>query len=117
MTALQQLKAEFDGEADSFLIQLRVDLHWNRQAFARLVDTMQRYLETERDPEHLPRWVAEGFWFLDHFVRDWTSHPNFPRHFGEDYYEAALERLHDLAYWLFVGESPYESRTLEVFEA
>jgi hypothetical protein len=66
-----------------------------RAAFSRLVAAMER-------------WIAEGFWYYQGFVRDWTSHPNFPRPYGESYYEVAYKRLSDLAYWMFMGESPYE---------
>lgn len=99
------------------MLQLRGDLHWDHDAFLRLIACMQAYLESDRDVENLPRWVAEGFWFLDHFVRQWTSHTDFPRTSTHEYYEAAHQRLHDLAWWLFMGSSPQQSGTLETFDA
>jgi hypothetical protein len=55
----------------------------------------------------LDRWMAEGFWYVPSFVRDWTTHPNFPRIHNAEYYQKAYQRLDDLAYWFFFGESPY----------
>ena len=56
----------------------------------------------------IERWIALGFWYLEQFVPDWTNHPNFPRPYEEQYYLAACERLRDLAFWFFWGQSPYE---------
>lgn len=109
------LKEEFEAADGSFLLELRCNLNWNRAAFARVVGAMQAYLESRQASETLDRWIAEGFWYLDHFVEAWSSHPSFARPHGEDYYRAAYERLHDLAYWLFVGESPYEGGGLPPF--
>lgn len=44
------------------------------------------------------------FWYVDWFVREWSQHERFPQEHSPSY-----ERLHDLAYFLFFGESPYES--------
>ena len=52
--------------------------------------------------------TVEGFWFVSWFVKDWTGHPNFPRPQPEMYYKNAIDRLNDLAYWFFMGESPYQ---------
>jgi len=54
----------------------------------------------------MPRWIAEGFWYLDTLTRGWVSHPSFPRVHSDEYYAAAFARLRDLSYWLFVGERP-----------
>lgn len=117
MTPIERLRHEFEAEEGTFLLQLRCDMHWDRDAFRRLVDAMQGYLESQRDDEHLPRWIAEGFWFLGHFVKEWSSHPRFSRPLAQGYYEAGYRRLHDLGWWLFMGASPYESGTLEAFDA
>lgn len=109
------LKGEFDAEDGSFLIQLRCDLEWSKDDFQRLVNAMQKYLERHPATESIERWIASGFWYLDHFAKDWTSHPDFPRRHEQDYYERAYERLHELADWLFTGESPYKSGTLDPF--
>ncbi|WP_090436669.1 hypothetical protein [Duganella sp. CF458] len=106
------LKEELQGEDGSFLIELRCNLKWNKKAFIRLIRAMQDYIERRPKSESLERWVAEGFWFLDHFVKEWSSHASFSRPYERQYYEDAYERLHDLAYWLFVGESPYEDGSL-----
>jgi hypothetical protein len=59
----------------------------------------------ERD--QLPRWLVDGFSFASLFVRSWTGHPSFRRPESEEYYEACLQRLDDLASWFFSGRSPY----------
>jgi hypothetical protein len=103
---IQVLRHEFDAEDGSFLIQLRCDLEWDKTAFARLVHAMHSYVSRTSDEPKVERWIANGFWYLDMFVRDWTQHPNFPRVYPAEYYESAYRRLRRLAYWLFVGESP-----------
>lgn len=101
-------KTEFDAEPGSFLLRLRTELEWDQAAFTRLVETMHAYVSATKYGDTLERWIAEGFWYLSHFVRDWSQNPDFTRPFPAEYYEAAYERLHDLAYWLFHDERPYE---------
>jgi len=69
---------------------------------------MHTFVSQRATEEPIPRWIAEGFWYLGWFVRDWSEHPNFPRQHDHTYYAHAYERLHDLASWLFIGQSPYE---------
>jgi hypothetical protein len=104
---IRVLRQEFDAEDGSFLIQLRCDLVWDKTAFSRLVDVMHSYVSQTCDEPRVERWIANGFWYLETFVRDWTQHPSFPRVYAAEYYESAYQRLHDLAYWLFDGKSPY----------
>jgi hypothetical protein len=104
------LKNEFDAGEGSFLIKLRPNLEWDKDAFNRLATAMKLYAESKSNEPKLERWVAEGFWFVPRFVREWTTHPNFPKVHAADYYERAFTRLDDLAYWYFMGQSPYESR-------
>ena len=61
--------------------------------------------------ESVELWIANGFWYCDTWVSAWTSHPNFPRP-EESEYENAIELLRDLAYFLFMSESPYTNDTL-----
>ncbi len=104
------LRAEFDAEDGSFLIKLRVNLDWDKNAFNRLTGEMYQYVR-ERDPgAPIPRWIAEGFWYVESWVREWSSHEAFARPHGDPYYEAAYERLHALAYWLFTGSSMHEGK-------
>jgi hypothetical protein len=70
---------------------------------------MERCVVAYDGREEIERWVANGFWYLDTFVPEWSSHPDFPRPHGDDYYQAAYRRLGDLAYWFFFGESPYQA--------
>ena len=104
---LKLLRHEFEAGDGSFLIQLRSDLIWEKASFNRLIAVMQSCCEAFSRSDTLERWMAEGFWYVPWFVRDWTTHPNFPRIHQPEYYEKAYERLDDLAYWFFFGESPY----------
>jgi hypothetical protein len=108
---LEDLRREFEAEDGSFLLQLRVELMWDPAAFGRMTALMLDVVKSREREAPIPRWLAEGFWLLDWFVKDWSTHPNFPRPLAEGYYRRAYERLHDLAYWLFIGESPYENGT------
>jgi hypothetical protein len=116
------LAHEFSAGEGSFLLQLRVQLIWDKVAFTRLIESMLAccwaYDAHERrtagvghsaDTALLPRWLAEGFWYVGWFVRDWTTHPAWAERTApeQDYYDAAYERLGDLAYWFFSGDSPY----------
>ncbi|MEV5750057.1 hypothetical protein AB0L00_19730 [Actinoallomurus sp. NPDC052308] len=107
MDDIALLRREFDAEEGSFLLQVRCDLHWDREAFSRLEQAMRRVCAQQEDRGQLDRWLVEGYWYLADFVPSFTGHPNFPRPEPPDYYEAALERLHDLQNWFVSGCSPY----------
>ena len=51
--------------------------------------------------------MAEGFYYVPRFVRDWTTHPNFPRLQPQQYHDDCLRRLDDLADWFFHGWHMY----------
>jgi hypothetical protein len=103
------LRNEFDASEGTFMIKLRPNLEWDKAAFNRLTAAMKLCAESKSSDAKLERWVAEGFWFVPRFVREWTTHANFPKVHTADYYEKALTQLDDLAYWYFRGQSPYES--------
>ena len=105
------LRSEFEASDGSFLIQLRSDLHWDKESFTRLITAMQQCCQKHSKSETLERWMANGFWYVPSFVREWTTHPNFPRVHSAEYYQKAYQRLDDLAYWFFFGESPYLNGT------
>jgi hypothetical protein len=105
---LQILRDEFDAEEGSFLIQMRSELRWDKVAFTRLTEAMECCCQAIGEKEMVDRWVAGGFWYLSFTVRDWTTHDQFPQEHGADYYAQAYQRLDDLAFWFFVGESPYQ---------
>ncbi|MBG0831365.1 hypothetical protein HS041_26825 [Planomonospora sp. ID67723] len=109
MDDLEPLRREFDAEDGSFLLQLRSDLHWDRQAFSRLEKTMRRVCAQQETEDRLDRWLVEGYWYMADFVPDWTGHPDFPRPEPTEYYEAALERLRDIQNWFVTGRSPYHA--------
>jgi hypothetical protein len=77
--ALVVLRQEFEAGTGSFLLGLRPGLVWDRGAFTRLERAMRVVCERTQDDETLERWMAEGFYYVPRFVRDWTTHPNFPR--------------------------------------
>ena len=104
---LSVLRNEFEAGEDSFLIKLRPDLEWDKEAFSRLISAMQTYCEQRRKSEMVECRLAQGFWFIPGFVRDWSSHQDFPRVHSQEYYDKAYRRLDDLAWWFFMGESPY----------
>lgn len=41
-------------------------------------------------------------------TQEWSTHESFPRRHDDDYYEAAYQRLRDLAFWLFTGSPGHE---------
>ena len=112
-TAEKILKSEFDGEDGSFLLIARCELRWDKVAFRHMTNAMYDVAIKFKDKTKIDQWVANGFWFCDTWVREWTSHPDFPKP-GKEYYEDSIELLHDLAYLLFVGDSPYEDDTLKM---
>jgi hypothetical protein len=67
---LELLRQEFRAEDGSFLLQLRVDLHWDRQAFSRLEQAMRRVCAQQEPRQQLDRWLVEGYWYLSDFVPD-----------------------------------------------
>ena len=83
------LRNEFEAGEGSFLIQIRPDLNWDKAAFTRLITVMQRCCQEHGESDTLERWMANGFWFVPSFVRDWTTHPNFPRVHEAEYYQKA----------------------------
>src|SRR5947207_593197 len=112
-TPEETLRSEFGAEPGSFLLQLRSRLKWDTGAFRRLTRAMYVVAEKHQTHSSIERWIAEGFWYCDHFVKDWSTHPNFPREHTEEYYGEAYRLLDDLAYFLFRGESPYEDDGLK----
>jgi hypothetical protein len=102
------LRREFDAEEGSFLLKLRCELEWDKEAFSRRVAAMEQCAVVQARRPEIERWIVEGFWYLERFVPEWSSHLEFPRPHREQYYQAAYQRLSDLAYWLFFSEPPYE---------
>lgn len=102
------LKNEFEAGEGSFLIKLRPGLEWDKAAFNRLTSAMKRCAEGTSSEPKLERWVAEGFWYVPRFVREWSTHPDFPKVHSDEYFNKAFTRLDDLAYWYFMGHSPYQ---------
>ncbi len=103
---MQVLRQELEAREGSFLLRLRVEREWDREAFSRLEGAMRAACTAYEGDEQLPRWLADGFYYVSVFVPSCTQHEHFPR--PEDaYYRACLQRIEDLASWFFSGESPY----------
>ena len=103
------MRREFDAEDGTFMLNLRPSLEWDKAAFSRMEKTM-RWACEHRDHDQLDRWIADGFYEVSRFVRNWTSHPNFPRPEPEQYYHDCIERLDDLADWFFRGYHVYREQ-------
>ena len=118
------LQHEFSADVGSFLLQLRVELVWDKAAFSRLTAAMLECCkaynisanppptlvgESSYDKESVPRWLAEGFWYVYEFTKGHTSHPAWAAKIARepDYYEKAYERLFYLAERFFVGRCSF----------
>jgi hypothetical protein len=104
---LDILSNEFEAGPSSFLIKLRPDLVWDKAAFTRMISAMKVCCERQLRDDPVERWIARGFWYIPRFVRDWATHPNFPKIYPIEYYDRAFRSLDDLAFWFFFGERPY----------
>jgi hypothetical protein len=105
---LDLLRREFEANQGTFLLGLRGEgLEWDRAAFSRFEKAMRWACQHFRDEDRLDRWMAEGFYYTSSFVRDWTSHPDFPRPEPEQYYNDCIQRISDLADWFFHGFHSY----------
>lgn len=111
MTSRDILKREFDAEDGSFLIIARCELRWDQEAFRRLTSAMYDVADEVRGKPVIESWIAEGFWFCDTWIREHTSHPNFPRPPQQEY-DDAIELIHNLAWFLFTGENPFQDDAL-----
>jgi hypothetical protein len=107
MDDLELLRREFGAEEGSFLLQLRCDLRWDKDAFTGLEQAMRRVCAQQQDRDQLDRWLIEGYWYLSEFVPGHTSHADFPRSELPGNYQAAIQRLRDLQDWFVTGQSPY----------
>jgi tetratricopeptide (TPR) repeat protein len=105
------LRREFYAEEGSFLLQARVRLEWDWDAFRRLTSAMYDVADEVKGQPSIETWIAEGFWFCDTWIRAHTSHPSFSRP-PEEAYRDALALLDELASFLFTGQSPFKGDTL-----
>jgi hypothetical protein len=71
---LPVLHSEFAAEEGSFLLQLRCDFRWDKQAFLRLTAAMEQYCADIENVEQVDRYMAESFWYLSFFVKDHAMH-------------------------------------------
>lgn len=105
----EELLYEFNGEENSFLITIRCDLEWSHAKFIKLLNTMRDYCKQKQSRDPLDKEIAQGFWFVTWFIKDWTSHSGFRNgnKFSDDYYTQSYKFIHDLSYWYFMNEPIY----------
>ena len=108
---LTNLRREFDADEGSFLLKLRCFAEWDKEAFARLIQAMEHCATQHEGRDSVELWIARGFWFLESTTASWVGHTDRRPTREEDYYRRGCQRLYDLSYWLFFGESPYEGPT------
>lgn len=105
------LRREFDADEGSFLLKLRCFAEWDKEVFARLIVAMEQCAREHEGREIVDLWIARGFWFLETSTAAWVGHPDRRPTGEEDCYLRGCQRLSDLAWWLFFGESPFEGPT------
>ncbi|GLV57993.1 hypothetical protein KDH_48270 [Dictyobacter sp. S3.2.2.5] len=97
-------------------MQLRCDLYWDKVAFKRLIEAMyaccKQYEQTPNSKEDalpLPRWLAEGYWYIATFVPGHTSHPYWSDIIAKEpeYFSKAYDFLDHVARWFFSGRYPW----------
>jgi len=66
-----------------------------------------------KDHELIPKWIARGFWYCEHFIPQWSSSEHLPKNDDDPYYKIANRTIHDLSSLLFKGRSPSKDGTLE----
>ncbi|UZW61484.1 hypothetical protein [Lysobacter enzymogenes] len=71
---------------------------------------MRGYVAVQGEAGWLDREAAEVFWYVEWFVPQWVSRPNFPRKLAPEHYEQAFDDLRDLAILLFVGNESHATR-------
>ncbi|MGC4014605.1 MAG: hypothetical protein QM755_08845 [Luteolibacter sp.] len=103
-----ELQYQFDAEEGSFLLKLRCELIWDKEAFHCLVEAMEVCAREQEAVQALDRKTAEGFWYCSWFIEQWATHPSFPKDYDEDYYQQAFEHLRDLSFWYFTGHKPWK---------
>jgi len=110
---LDVLKLEFSAGPGSFINTMRIKLIWDKKAFTKLVTAMQicceeyqGYHEDSYYTYKIERWLAEGFYYFEKSVKEWTQNEYFKKVYALDYYEMAYQRLELLASWFFHGACP-----------
>ena len=104
--------SQLDAEEGSFLFQARCELIWDWDAFYKLTSAMYEIADSYRKNDYIEIWIAQRFWLCETWIREWTSHPDFPRP-PEPSYSDALELIQNLTSFLLMGKSPYEDDTLK----
>lgn len=97
---------EFRGEENTFLITIRCDLEWSHTKFIEFLNSMRNYCKHKQEEDPLDKEIAQGFWFVSSYIREWTSHPDFRKanKFSDDYYTQSYDLIYDLSYWYFMEE-------------
>ncbi|WP_299767707.1 hypothetical protein [uncultured Dokdonia sp.] len=106
------LKGELIAEEGSFLLELRTGISWNHNSFINLLKEAHKEYQNTKNDSELNREIAEGIWYISHFIKEWSSHENFPKVHSNEYYSKAYDLIHDIAYEYFMGESVYTSEKI-----
>jgi len=103
------LKQELEGESDSFILKLRVDLRWEPGHALTLLTALYSYIYSTTAADSLDRQTAGEMWQLIQFIQSWSSHPSFRggNPYPDEYYNGVYEILFWLGDWYFTGECPF----------
>jgi hypothetical protein len=108
----EELKRQFDSEEGSFMLIVYNERRWDWDEFKKLTWSMYQVAHESQRQSTIETWIAQGFWYCDTWIRDFTRHPDFP-HPERQAHNNAIELISNLAYFLFCGESPFIDDTLE----
>lgn len=103
------LKNELNAEEGSFLLGLRINLIWDHTSFINLMNEIHKEFKNTKNNLELNREIANGVWYISHFIKDWSEHENFPKVFPSEYYLKAYTLIDDISYEYFMGQSIYQS--------
>jgi hypothetical protein len=106
------LKNELNAEEGSFLLELRTGISWNHNSFINLLKEAHKEYQNTKNDSELNREIAEGIWYISHFIKEWSSHESFPKIYSDTYYSKAYDLIHDIADQYFMGESAYTSEEI-----
>lgn len=113
MDAIEQFQQEIDAKEGSFLLQLRCHVHWDWAAFHRLTAAMYALADKAQYQDQVDKWIAQGFWFIDTALADMSQHIQGQAGLADQArFKDALELIHDLCSFYFLGESPFQDDSL-----
>lgn len=115
-TSARQRLLDYASREDMFLVRLHVG-EFDVASFCTMVDLMQHYLESPRDPSIIERPIAEIFYMAEQELIALAQQPYRASIVDEALLERARLRMLALCHWLFIGESLDLSGALPPFDA